>query len=45
MNNALKEMEFAKRCDWVEKIFTNDDLDEFKQKATVHLMFNLYKLK
>ena len=24
MSNALKEMELAKRCDWIEKIFTND---------------------
>jgi guanylate kinase len=45
MNFALKEMEFAKRCDWIERIFTNDKIDEFTQKATVHLMFILYKLK
>lgn len=39
MNNALKEMEMAKRCDYVDKIFTNDNMEEFTQKAAVHLMF------
>ena len=45
MSTALKEMEMAKRCDWIEKIYTNDNKDEFVQKAAVHLMFSLYKLK
>jgi hypothetical protein len=45
MNYALKEMEMAKRCEYIEKILTNDKIEEFTQKATVHLMFNLYKLK
>ena len=45
MNYAWSEMELAKRLDFIDRVFTNHQEEDFLKKATVHLLFDLYKLK
>ena len=45
MNYAFKEIEMAKRLDWIDSIFTNDQEEDFIKKATVHLLFETYDLQ
>ena len=45
MNYAFKEMEMAKRLDWMDSIFTNDQEEDFIKKASVHLLFKTYNLQ
>ena len=39
MAYAYKEMETAKRVDFISYIFTNDQEQDFIKKATIHLLF------
>ena len=45
MNYAFKEIEMAKRLDWIDYIFTNDNEEDFIKKATIQLLFKTYNLQ
>lgn len=44
MSYAYKEIEHARGLDFINHIFTNDDLKEFLDKAGAHLVHHVYKL-
>lgn len=38
MNYAFREIEHARGCDWIDHVFTNDELEEFLGKVGAFLV-------
>jgi hypothetical protein len=45
VNNVKKEMAEAKNLPFITKSIENSNLDDFMKKATLYIVFTLYKLK